>query len=226
MPNWVFNYLSIEGETEEVKKFVEKAKQPYKTYYVSIFGADAGIPKESVMDSVISFWNFKQPENKQAYFGASEYKPEGYEKLSMDEKMAKTLEFKSDGWYDWNVRNWGTKWDAVNSEIQEETYKENGTAFASYRFDTAWSAPEDAYRDMVEQHPKLKFKFECEEEQGWGVVFEGINGELTLVSEWDIPSSHADYIKLGREDSCLCSHSEDPEDFFDDCLPKDSVMVS
>jgi len=217
MPNWVYNTVTVTGKTEEVKKFVEKAKTPYQTFHEG-YGENAGKIIEEQRTGAIMFWNFKQPENKQLYFGASDYKPEGYEKLSTEEQMAISMQFKSDGWYDWNLREWGTKWDACNPEMFNETYNEDGTASVQYSFDTAWSPATDAFEAMVQQHPELHFEFYCEEEQGWGVEFESSDdGELMVTNEWDIPSSHADWVKLDREDSCTCSYNDDPDDLYDDC---------
>jgi hypothetical protein len=217
MPNWVMNRLTITGESEEVKNFVEKAKTPYQTFHEG-YGENAGKIMEEQRTGAIMFWNFKQPENKQVYFGASDYKPEGYNELSMEERMAISMQFKSDGWYDWNIREWGTKWDACNSEMFNETYREDGTASVQYAFDTAWSPAEDAYRAMVEQHPKLQFEFYCEEEQGWGVEYANTDdGELYVVKEWDIPDSHADYIERDNLDGCICAYEEDSEEWYDDC---------
>lgn len=40
-----------------------------------------------------------------------------------------------EGWYDWNCKNWGTKWNCWSSEIDElKTHSE-------IRFFTAWSMP-------------------------------------------------------------------------------------
>ena len=71
---------------------------------------------------------------------------------------------------------------------------------------------------MVEQHPELTFYFECEEEQGWGAEYEGKEGKLSLVKEWDIPSSHADFDNLGRD--CWGCESGDQEEMYEDCPDK------
>jgi hypothetical protein len=217
MPNWVYNTITVSGKTEEVKKFVEKAKTPYQTFHEG-YGENAGKILEETRTGEIMFWNFKKPENTQAYFGKSDYKPEGYDKLSMEEQLAISMQFKSEGWYDFNNREWGTKWDACNSQMFNEHYHEDGTATVQYSFDTAWSPATGAFEAMVQQHPELHFEFYCEEEQGWGVEFESSDeGELMVTREWDIPSSHADWVKIDREDSCPCAYNDEPEDMYDDC---------
>lgn len=214
MPNWVFNTVSITGKEEDLKKFVEKAKKPHNTYWEDWKTKEI---KEEIDDRVISFWNFIKPENEQLYFGASDYKPEGYDQLTDAEKMALSMSFKSDGWYDWNIRNWGTKWDTSDPYLEDNSKKGE----VQYQFSTAWSPAEGAYRAMVEQHPELEFDFHCEEEQGWGVKYAGESGELVVVEEWDIPNSHADYKERDNEDGCVCSwDADDPENWYDDCPNK------
>ena len=213
MPNWVFNTATITGKEADLKKFVEKATKPHTTYWMDWKTNET---KEEVSEKELSFWNFIEPENKQLYFGASDYKPEGYDELTLEQKMAISMQHKSDGWYDWNIRNWGTKWDCSDISFEDNSSKGN----IRYQFSTAWSPAEGAYQAMVEQHPELTFEFDCEEEQGWGVRYVSEDGELIVAEEWDIPDSHADYKARDNEDGCRCSWDDDAEDWFDDCPNK------
>lgn len=232
MPNWVFTSLDIKGKEEDLRKFMEKASKPYTTYYKGVrtqnedgtWSYDADAVDEQVHDACISFMNFTSPENVEAYFAQSDYKPEGYDKMSMEEKMAHAMKHSSDGWYDWNVRNWGTKWDACNPEM---TNDDPTTGSVAYRFDTAWSPAVGAFEAMVEQHPELEFDFNCIEEQGWGVVFNGSDGELTVTKEWDIPSSHAEWEDVEGECRACMWHEdgEDTDDLYDDCPDKQTAST-
>ena len=229
MPNWVFTSMTVHGKEEDLRKFQEKASKPYTTYYKGVrtknedgtWTYDENAIDERVHDSCISFMNFATPTDLDAYFANADYKPEGYDKMSMEERMAHAMKFSSDGWYDWNVRNWGTKWDACNAEM---TNDDPTSGSLGYRFDTAWSPAEGAFQAMVAQHPELSFEFYNEEEQGWGVEFSGEDGELSVVKEWDIPNSHADWVALDREDSCQCAHTEDTDDWYDDCPGKPKAI--
>lgn len=213
MPNWVFTTMSVHGEPEQISEFRHKAKQPYTTYYPDWETKEV---KPQHSDGVLSFWNFIEPENKDAYFAdAHGPKPEGYESWSMEEKFAFDIKHTGEGWYDWNIRNWGTKWEA------DASIESDDPDYLQYRFDTAWSPAEGAFRAMVEQHPKLSFTFHCEEEQGWGVEYEGTDGELTVTKEWDIPESHADWEALDSEDRCVCHWDNDRSNWYSDCpIPK------
>lgn len=228
MPNWVSTTLTITGKSEDLEKFMEKASKPYMTYHKGVrtqnedgtWSYDADAINEQLNESPISFMNFATPEDLDAYFGASDYKPEGYDKLSMDERMAIAMKHSSDGWYDWNVRNWGTKWDACNPQVGND---DTASGSISYYFDTAWSPAEGAFHKMVEQHPELEFEFRCQEEQGWGVEFLGSDGELSVVEEWDIPSTHEEWMKLEGECRSCAYFDGDHDDLYDDCPGKKST---
>ena len=54
-----------------------------------------------------------------------------------------------DGWYDWSVENWGTKWDVAETFEDENGY---------ICFDTAWSTPQELICILSEKYPNLSFE--------------------------------------------------------------------
>ena len=64
-------------------------------------------------------------------------------------ERAECIEKGIPNWYDWNVSNWGTKWD-VGLEGLEYTVLEDGQAEISGWFDSAWSPPIDALSTFAE----------------------------------------------------------------------------
>ena len=59
---------------------------------------------------------------------------------------------EEDNWYDWNINNWGTKWDTtadVNSLMEPNDI---GVASISLTFDTAWSPPVEWYTYITEHY--------------------------------------------------------------------------
>ena len=227
MPNWVFTTMTIDGSEEDLLAFKKKAGKSYATHFRGSFVAkedgsktyDSEIIIEKVHESSLSFWNFVSPTDLDTYFSNSSVKPEGYEQMTQPEQLAHSLKFESDGWYDWNLRNWGTKWDAGDAYIVDSF--PNDKNLLVYQFQTAWSPAQEAFAAMVEQHPTLKFRFDCEEEQGWGVEYEGTNGEIAVTNEWDIPESHADYVTRDNEEGCVCQSNEE-EYWFKDCPKEDA----
>ena len=208
MPNWVSNSMVISGETAEVQAFIEKAR-----------GADSLVRNDDQRD--LHFGAFIHPtdEDLPYYRGdLKEEKPENWEELSPAEQMAHSLKFSGRDWYDWNIREWGTKWDACDVSFEDLDP-------ITYNFSTAWSIPEPVFRAMVAEFPTLEFDFHCEEEQGWGATFAGKDGELSLVEEWDIPNSHADYVDRDNPDGCNCAWNDDKDDWYDDCPNKRPIYV-
>jgi hypothetical protein len=53
--------------------------------------------------------------------------------------------------------------------------------------------------------------------QAGGGEEDGEERSLIETKSWDIPASHADYVERDNEDGCLCSYSDDEDDWYDDC---------
>lgn len=213
MPNWVFNSMGVNGTSEELRKFVEQAGKPTPENYDEVLSGNYTGNSDK-----FSFWNFVTPpaEILDVYFGvAKQEKPEGYDKWSNKEQLAHDLKFQGNNSYDWNIREWDTKWDANDVEIYEAPDFSLPNASIGIQFSTAWSIPEKVFEAMVRQFPTLDFDIECEEEQGWGATFVSEAGSLITTASWDIPDSHADYEERGRD--CWACESGDEDDLYDDC---------
>ena len=90
--------------------------------------------------------------------------------------------FEVEGWYDWRVTNWGTKWDVVDVEITQpltvhddedvEPFSRN----ASFSFNcwTAWSPPVPVWDKLYEMGISVDADYQDE-----GMNFEGtyLNGD-------------------------------------------------
>lgn len=59
---------------------------------------------------------------------------------------------EGEGWYDWCIENWGTKWDAVDTFIQRKN--EN---ILYIHFDTAWDPPINWLEKIQDIYPELNF---------------------------------------------------------------------
>lgn len=219
MPNWVFNTLLVRGKDLDVKAFREYISQPYQIHYKkSEFDKeqDAWVDRETEPETRTGeflFWNIISPDPElfDEYFATQ---PRVKSEVPVgDPDWWNAVEEKrkvSNHWYDWNITNWGTKWDATEVEVAEI---EDGLR---YSFQTAWSPVTELLSEKLSPlFPELTFDYEYEEEQGWGGEMTFSNGETSHSREWDIPESHADYEALGRE--CPCEY--DTEGMFSDCPP-------
>lgn len=80
------------------------------------------------------------------------------------------------GWYDWNVANWGTKWDLCDITVSQP-YDDT----VLLHFDTAWSPPIEAYAKLEELGFQVRaYYYES------GMQFAGIyeDGNDDCYSEW------------------------------------------
>lgn len=160
MPNWVYNSLSIEGTKDEISSIKKQLNQPYVREHDQWNPATGQMEKKDYIytNPIFAFWNIVKPTNLEAYNGPQ---PE----------VTMPIKFDSDHWYDWNVRNWGTKWDVgVGDEDkypETELVDESETSLG-YSFNTAWSPPLSAIEALSAQYPEVEFNLSYEEETGWG----------------------------------------------------------
>lgn len=116
---------------------------------------------------------------------------------------------KEDDWYNWNIANWGCKWNASDIQVAQEDHPQ-----LSYHFSTPWSPPIPVVGALSRQHPATTIVLVYEEEQGWGGELRFQNGNATTLREWDVPSSHAEIVERGG--NCYCEHGTHA--YFPDCF--------
>jgi len=206
MPNWVYNGLTVEGSPDSVKKMMEQLNTPFVRVHDNWNVATQQFEKQQVTypNPVFAFWNIIKPTDMEAYDGPQ----------PKHENMQEAMKFKSDHWYDWNVRNWGTKWDvAVSSlETNPDTYMEetvNGeNHVVYYNFETAWSRPMGALTKLSEQYPDLLFTLSYEEETGWGGELELLRGKVISESMYDNMCRNCDF-QYADSDIVVCDDCGD-----------------
>lgn len=219
MPNWVTCNISFSAPTaEEMRKFYnemvaprphikEDPEQPFRSLPYS----EENIKYE---DPVFSFWNIVKPGESilPEYWGPDPQLP-----------FAQAIMHATNHWYDWNIRNWGCKWDA-------KVIVDDGPDGRNWdiMIDTAWSPPTEALKELAEWHPNITFTAVCVEEQGWGYVYQGLDGEFITLDDWDIPDSHEEFAqtsgKYGYD--CRCVENGYDEDYlYDDCPRPASKLV-
>ncbi len=98
-------------------------------------------------------------------------------------------------WYQWCIKNWGTKWNSYHNSISDV----EPSSF-TFEYQTAWSPPTPVLTKLFEMFPRLSFTIDYIDE-GW--LYAGTmtseNGELV---DHDVPSSEMNsfvYEKFGWE---------------------------
>lgn len=99
-------------------------------------------------------------------------------------------------WYEWSIENWGTKWNAEDASLNQNTFC----------FDTAWSPCSPVIRALAERFPEAHIRFQYSE-PGWGFcgVEEYKNG--CLVYKLD-----GDYYEIWPEDNEVGTRTNIDED--------------
>jgi len=188
MPNWCFNGLTVEGNPDLVNDLVRIMNRPFVMIHDTwnMETKEMQVKQTTYPNPVFAFHNIYN--HRQDGIDDLEYVKQPDNTLP----IAEALMFKGNHWYDWNVRNWGTKWDVAVSEGEEypNTYIEGPTqngenSVVYYNFNTAWSPPMPAMEKLSAQYPSLLFTLSFEEETGWGGECEFLRGEMISESSYD-----------------------------------------
>lgn len=205
MPNWVENRVSIfNTDKETAEKIKKQLARPIK-----VIETDYSTDKRSakIVTPVMSFLNIVCPPADKW----EEYHEPKASKRGENGEMIQTGEGEY-GWYQFNNREWGTKWDCTAT--LEEQITEYGVTLI-YSFDTAWSPPIPAIEKLSKQYPDVEIELWWCEEQGFGAEHTFNDGNMETVYEWDTPSTHDQAIEAWGY--CACSDRE-PDDLpYDDC---------
>lgn len=206
MPNHVYNTVTITGDEDDLLRLKRLLSMPQPIQ----------LSKGEFDNLIFNFHSLITPDQSiwDEYYGS---KPKG-------QSLEESLKFASNHWYDWNIRNWGTKWNAYDESISDNLSDESVKSYyITYEFNTAWSAPAGIIEALAKKIHELKlnvsFSWIYEEEQGWGGFIESTpDGNILEIDSWEIPDSHKEM--LSRKGECYCLESEP---IFDDC-PKDEAI--
>lgn len=206
MPNWVDNRLTITTDKDTAEKIKAQLSKPFKRMETD-YATDTR--KEVLVEPVMSFLNIVAPPAD---------KMDLYDEVHGSRPNPVTGEMERTGdtewnWYNFNNREWGTKWD-INADLQEVPAGNEITLI--YTFNTAWSPPTPAIRVLSTQYPEVEMTLWYCEEQGFGGEELFLDGSAETLDEWDIPNSHDEAVKVFGE--CYCAQADDPSDLpYTDC---------
>lgn len=140
MPNWCQNKIVVNGSDEAIEEFLDWLGDG-KNFLSKILPT----PKELAG-------------GKAPFSGSKE------------ESAALVAKYGFDNWYDWNINNWGTKWDVDIFNIEEGSYCSSENLYgdllfeATLGFDSAWGPPDRAIALLAKQFSNLNFSLAYLEE--------------------------------------------------------------
>lgn len=200
MPNWTSCYLSVSPSQdcdakslEALPRFKQAAKDAAETgRFFAVF-----VPMPSEMEGLssgsttidgkqYSLW-------REVVKGTGEPAPDWMnrtpdmeiEQVGIDDATIARwrLDYGAAGWYDWNVNNWGTKWDVSNMSLHET----DGDLLVC-NFDTAWSPPEAFVRHVSQEFPGLEFTLAyAEQGSGFAGMMKFVGGEVVDSYDYNGP---------------------------------------
>lgn len=176
MPNYVINHISINGDKDQVEKMLEAIKDDEFGIGSIDFNKIIPMPESLNIESFSSRELKAYKEFVEAYTseGAADLdllnipveKEEAFLRtrtdLSEDEwNLARQVfrnevQYGAPTWYEWCIKNWGTKWNAdglsafENGEIPDSN--------PTISFQTAWSAPHPILAKLAETYPDVSFE--------------------------------------------------------------------
>ena len=208
MPNHTANNFTIIGPKATVLAFVERAKDknsnemdPQQLSFNSFIplpkelkniSSPVRIMTQPEIDKVWADWNERKSQDKLGAFEKDRPFGLGVTREQSEELLAK---YGSVDWYDWCVRNWGTKWDCYDVTEWSVHERDEYTASATIYYETAWSPATALWLTVSQEYPDCEFYHEFADEGGGFLGTESIvNGGVVMEEELDWDS--ADGIEL------------------------------
>lgn len=170
MPNYVKNHVRIYTGNSEVFEKLKKQIITKDENGNDTFSFQSVIPRPASLDIMSG----SQTDNGMDYLLGDDKKKEEvkswYKKDKDNKKFDEAIKFgkialenkKKYGyptWYEWNIANWGTKWDTCDCETPE---MDNDTIILD--FQTAWSTPFEVFQNLSKQYPNIIIDVEYADE--------------------------------------------------------------
>jgi hypothetical protein len=176
MPNWVNNQLVIKGAKNILSEIAERGKPFYtvkKGMSIPEFLRDLlkdSYHAESYVNQLIDQYKDVVPTEdghipvidiygNHAVFTFENFVPQQTDdpRYQNGKEAHCTTKFN---WYDWNIDNWGTKWDASETRLSWECDD------LVINFDTAWDVPHEFIEKLSHMYPDVIIDVYAYEEQG------------------------------------------------------------
>jgi hypothetical protein len=170
MPNWCYNTVRVEGDTNALETFITSVKGVEEGECTLFsFNTIIPMPKELAGTSspIKTFTTIKEVEEHNARCPDFEGRKIG---LAITKAMSRSRikKYGFDNWYDWCCENWDTKWPAGDVTLDEFSNH------LTYQFTTAWGPSQPIFDYLCTEHPDLKITWEWDGEEP------GVGGNLTI----------------------------------------------
>jgi len=114
-------------------------------------------------------------------------------------------------WYNWNIENWGTKWNASVDDTMVMSDKDGFPYEYQYNMRTAWADPRPVIFKMIEMYPQLDFNISGEEESNAYGIYVSSSEDVYLEEEPTLIDEMNDKEVFWEDSSGLWRYVEDNE---------------
>ena len=123
---------------------------------------------------------------------------------------------KQDDWYEWNVANWGSKWDLNDVTLRGDVDSKEIT----YYFESAWSPISPVVEALAKEFKKLSFNYAFYETGSdyWGEVSYK-KGEVVSEEGGDVSSAGCERLEYLMGSHHYCANCYDQVECYGDKTP-------
>lgn len=183
MPNWVTNFIRLEGDEKRIRELKERIKDDEYGLGTIDFNKLIPMPKSLNIESgsrttlglkayklFAELYQLGVKRTKEELLNIPKEREEAFLKYKKDIKADEwelgraayrnELQYGSPTWYEWCCNNWGTKWNACGYAEGVDYNTEENTIW----FETAWSAPHPILQKLSQEYPDIEITHEWADE--------------------------------------------------------------
>ena len=178
MPNWVYNHITMSKKDYLEKKHLfinENGEFDFNLLVPRSVRANADDGAYDGFLTNIHNHEEEYEENAEKFSSFDNLTEDFFDNFKGEKAIlvSKKGWKREDGWYEWQIENWGTKWNADDQGIDDSE-----DDFVHIQFNTAWSAPEPVFNALAKI---VDFSCSGDEEGGFfEYEGEGCDGEFDI----------------------------------------------
>lgn len=191
MPNWAYSQTTITGPKESLKKMLDHGKDHIRHFSDGdAITMGSWFPRPETYDK---YDTTNYPNGEKLVIGGK-YNDEPITEELIERFKQATKEQKEKygavGWYEWNCKNYGCKWDCPIDIVEAEDK-------AEFLIKSPWGIPDVWFESMSKMYPDLVFtvKADYELDDAW-YLLEWRNGVFT-----QLDSGYYEYEEVSPEEA-------------------------
>ncbi len=115
------------------------------------------------------------------------------------------INYNALNWYDWNIKNWGCKWNSSNFNISED--------YKTITYETPWNPAKEVIIEISRQNPEMKFGFLYSDENiganvGYMLLKNGVIDYAGTFADYSCDAYRLAFDLWGCEDDYIYSESK------------------